>query len=69
MITYSLEELTELFKKAGFYCRVCHGTGKTLVGPNRHGSVADMEFDNRSEAQAFLNGWNAAIRQMEAILK
>jgi hypothetical protein len=66
MITLTLEDLTELFKKAGFYCRVCHGTGKVLVGPNRHGTVADMEFDTLSEAQSFLAGWKSAIRQMEA---
>ena len=66
---YTLEELTELFKKAGFYCRVCHGTGKVMVGPNRHGKVADMEFDSLSEAQSFLTGWKSAIRQMETNLK
>ena len=61
----TLEELTERFKEAGFYCRACHGTGKTLVGPNRHGKVADMEFDTLSEAQSFLAGWKSAIKQME----
>ncbi len=65
-IRYNVEELTKLFKEAGFYCRVCHGTEKVLVGPNRHGKVADMEFDTLSEAQSFLAGWKSAIRQMKA---
>lgn len=58
-------ELSQMFRKSGFYYRICHATDKILVGPNTFGKVPDFEFETEAEARAFLRGWQCCRAQFD----